>query len=114
MFEMPPANETPDVFVLLELRGNYHILSGYYSSYLGEDSWRLSTRLKRVEPAESEEPIWLVETESGSKYTLNLRNIGVSSTSGAIKTQLLKEENCKIIEKDTEIDNIFEKLLAAE
>lgn len=114
MFEMPPANETPDVFVLVELRGNYHILSGYRSSYLGEDSWRLSTRLKRVEPAESEEPIWLVETESGSKYTLNLRNIGVSRTSGGIKSQLLEEEDCKIIEKATEIDNIFENLLAAE
>lgn len=114
-FLMPPSNESPDVFVLAELHGQMHIFCGYYSSYLGADSWRLSTPMKMVEKS-PEDQIWMVETESGSKYTLNLNKIGYSSTSASIKTSILQElteETVKFHEDASEIKEILENLLAA-
>lgn len=100
MLSLPPSSEEPDVFVLLKINGKYRILAGYRSSYLGADSWRLSTPIEKTEEDDTtEECNWTAQTESGSVYYLRLKHSGYSSTSANIKR--------RIIEESTEVDYEF-------
>lgn len=113
MMKLPAADETPDVFVVLKMNEEYRILAGFYSSYLGADSWRLSTPLKKAteaSEADSETDDWLIETESGSRYFLRMTRIGYSSTSAALKNRILnemKDISPQFFEKSTEIEEIL-------
>lgn len=108
MIELPPTDETPDLFVLFTLKNEYRILAGFKSSYLGGDSWRLSTPIKRA--TELPEDDWLVVTESGSLYLLKMSRIGYSSTSATMKQRILKEvpdQSPEFFEKSVEIEEIL-------
>lgn len=113
MITLPPADETPDAFVLLNLHNEYRILAGFRSSYLGGDSWRLSTPIKKAteaSEADSETDDWLVETESGSRYFLSMKCIGYSSTSASMKRRIeeqLPDQSPTFFENPTEIEEIL-------
>ena len=69
MFELPPAIERPDRYVLIERNDTYHVLGAWGGSYTCGSSWRLSTPVAEV--IRENEDYRVIRTKSGSEYTLN-------------------------------------------
>ena len=76
METLPPGDNRADRFILIRTNQGVHILAGEYGGYGGSDTWRLSTPVVKMLAKTCEE--WLVETKSGSTYTLFRGSYGFS------------------------------------
>jgi hypothetical protein len=77
--------QSPDKWVLLTISNGIDtvakILSGWHGSYLGGDSWRLSSDI--VDYTEDDK-CYHLKTQSGSTYTLYKHHIGFTNMSLSI------------------------------
>lgn len=92
---------SPNLAVIIEslLDGvvRHHVLAGWYGSYLGSESWRLSTPIMEV--ISNDDDVVLCTTSSGSTYILNRSKLGLTSMTNTILAGLVEidESNVKVI-----------------
>lgn len=92
-----PAEEgiTPDAWVIIEIQDPIHpgmspmqkILSGWSGGYLYGDSWRMSSRIKKIDIDINKDHV-TVETDSGSVYNLRKQYQGLRMSNAGIYNQL--------------------------
>ena len=87
----PEEGITPDAWVIIEVNHEgeqfQKILSGWSGSYLYGDSWRMSSRIKKLD-IKLEEEFYTVETDSGSVYNLWKQYQGLRMSNASIYNEL--------------------------
>jgi hypothetical protein len=79
---LPPSNERPEKFILINSDYGTHILAGWSGGYLDGANWRLSTPIKSV--VLDGIGRYAVKTNSGSRYDLFLDRYGTTTQTGNI------------------------------
>ena len=87
----PEQGITPDSWVIIEVNHEgkqfQKILSGWSGGYAYGDSWRMSSPIKRMK-INIDEDYFIVDTESGSFYTLYKSRQGLRMSNAGIYNQL--------------------------
>lgn len=87
----PEQRITPDAWVIVEINHDNQqyskVLSGWSSSYLYGDSWRLSSRISSIDINVDKDSI-TVFTESGSSYSLHKSCQRLSMATSGIYNEL--------------------------
>lgn len=87
----PETGISPDAWVIVEVNHEgeqfQKILSGWSGGYLDGDSWRLSSRIKEININVTRD-YFVVETESGSVYSLKNEHQGLSMSNSGVYNRL--------------------------
>lgn len=87
----PEQGINPDSWIILEINHEgeqfQKVLAGWSGSYLNGDSWRVSSPIKKMHIDIDSDHI-IVETGSGSQYTLHKERQGLKMSNAGIYNQL--------------------------
>ncbi len=87
--------EHPDRAILMHYiaEDNYSVFGSWYGGYLGSDSWKRSSPIKKFELAENE--MVIATTESGNQYKFSLNGLGTSGYAQSVLNNALADEEAK-------------------
>ena len=87
----PEQGIRPDSWVILEINHEgeqfQKVLAGWSGSYLYGDSWRMSSPIKEMH-IDIDSDYIIIETDSGSQYTLHKERQGLRMSNAGVYNQL--------------------------
>lgn len=100
---------TPDLWLVVKVNGkdpHYRVFGSWYGGYLGSDSWRMNSGIKKVTV---EDDIYLFEGSSGSVYRCHKKAYGISGYGSSVLNHMIENSpdlQLEIIKEDVDVTTL--------